>query len=63
MNVDPHGWCTPAPGQGVDAFLDEFVASRAPLTGAEITGLRAIFRPALAEVAQRAACGADADAA
>ncbi|MFE7428928.1 hypothetical protein [Streptomyces sp. NPDC057545] len=63
MNVTPDGWCSPSEGQDVEAFIAEFVASRPPLTGAEIAELRAIFRPALAKVAQRAASEADTDAA
>ncbi|GHA83307.1 hypothetical protein [Streptomyces chryseus] len=63
MNVDPDGWCTPAAGQDDEAFIAEFVASRPPLTGAEIAELRAIFRPALARIAQRAVPEADTDAA
>ncbi|MGW0612042.1 hypothetical protein [Streptomyces sp. NPDC002788] len=63
MNVTPDGWCSPSEGQDVEAFIAEFVASRPPLTGAEIAELRAIFRPALAKVAQRAASEADIDAA
>ncbi|WP_338676024.1 hypothetical protein V1460_25915 [Streptomyces sp. SCSIO 30461] len=52
VNVDPNGWCSPAAGQDIDAFLAEFVASRAPLTGAEIVELRTVFRPAVAKTAQ-----------
>ncbi|WP_405425537.1 hypothetical protein [Streptomyces erythrochromogenes] len=63
MITDADGWCKPSPGQDVDAFLDEFVASRPPLTGAEIAELRAIFRPALAQLDQRAASEATTDAA
>jgi hypothetical protein len=43
--VDEDGWCTPSPGQSAEDFADEFVASRPPLTDAEIAMLRAIFRP------------------
>lgn len=63
MNVTPDGWCSPAAGQDVEAFIADFVASRPPLIGAEITELRAIFRPALDKVAQCAASEADTDAA
>ncbi|MGX1784064.1 hypothetical protein ACWIGF_23300 [Streptomyces diastaticus] len=63
MNTDPDGWCTPAAGQDVEAFIAEFVASRPPLTGAEVAELRAVFRPALAKVTQRAAAETDTDAA
>ncbi|MFD6911746.1 hypothetical protein [Streptomyces virginiae] len=55
MIVDARGRCRPSPGQDTDAFLDEFVESRAPLTGAEIAELRAIFRPAVAKVIAEAA--------
>jgi hypothetical protein len=63
VNVTPDGWCSPATGQDPEAFIAEFVASRPPLNGAEIAELRAIFRPAMAKVAQRAASAADTDAA
>ncbi|MEV7441996.1 hypothetical protein AB0O22_12685 [Streptomyces sp. NPDC091204] len=64
MNVDPDGWCLPSEGQDIADFIKEFVASRPPLTTSEIAELRAIFRPVLAaEVAQRAASEASADAA
>ncbi|WP_371592619.1 hypothetical protein [Streptomyces virginiae] len=63
MIIDARGWCRPSPGQDVDAFLDEFVASRPPLTGPEIAELRAIFRPVVAELDQRVASGATTDAA
>ncbi|MFE7620596.1 hypothetical protein [Streptomyces sp. NPDC057496] len=63
MITSEGGWCSPAPGQDIGEFIAEFVASRPPLTGSEITELRAIFRPALAKVAQCAASEADTDAA
>ncbi|KOU99118.1 hypothetical protein [Streptomyces sp. XY533] len=63
MIADADGWCTPTPGQSTEAFIAEFVASRPPLTGAEIAELRAIFRPALVEAAQRVASAANTDAA
>lgn len=63
MNVTPDGWCSPSEGQDVEAFITEFVASRPPLTDPEITELRAIFRPALGRVAQRAASEVGTDAA
>ncbi|MGW3376157.1 hypothetical protein [Streptomyces hydrogenans] len=37
-------WHTPSPGQSTDDFIAAFVAARPPLTGGEITGLRAVFR-------------------
>ncbi|MFJ3783546.1 hypothetical protein [Streptomyces sp. NPDC090093] len=37
-------WHTPMPGQSTDDFIAAFVAARPPLTGGEITGLRAVFR-------------------
>lgn len=46
MIVDADGWMRPSPGQDPDAFLDEFVAARPPLTDTEIVNLRAIFRSA-----------------
>ncbi|AXQ57789.1 hypothetical protein Sdia_23930 [Streptomyces diastaticus subsp. diastaticus] len=63
MNTDPDGWCTPAAGQDVEAFIAEFVACRPPLTGAEIAELRTVFRPAVAEAARRAVLEASTDAA
>ncbi|MGW3910568.1 hypothetical protein ACWEBX_03435 [Streptomyces sp. NPDC005070] len=63
MNSTPDGWCSPAAGQDVEAFIAEFVASRPPLTGPEIAELRTVFRPALDLAAQRAATEADIDAA
>lgn len=48
MITDADGWCSPAPGQDLDDFLDEFVASRPPLTDGEIAELRAVFRAAAA---------------
>ncbi|MGW2582641.1 hypothetical protein ACWCYZ_15125 [Streptomyces virginiae] len=63
MNVTPDGWCSMGEGQTRAEFIAEFVASRPPLTEAEITELRAIFRPVLAEIAQRVASEADVDAA
>lgn len=47
MIRDADGWCTPEPGQSTEDFIDEFVASRAPLTDAEVAMLRAIFRPVI----------------
>ncbi|MBM9622230.1 hypothetical protein [Streptomyces zhihengii] len=38
------GWHTPSPGQSTDDFIAAFVAARPPLTGGEITELRALFR-------------------
>lgn len=52
MIVDDDGWCSPEPGQDPNEFLDEFVASRPPLTDAEIAQLRAIFRPVLDRTTQ-----------
>ncbi|MFJ3094610.1 hypothetical protein [Streptomyces hydrogenans] len=63
MIVADDGWCSPAPGQDPAAFIAEFVASRPPLTETEIANLRAIYRPALVKVAQRAASEADVNAA
>lgn len=63
MNIDPDGWCSPAAGQGVEAFIAEFVASRPPLTGAEIAELRTVFRPAVVDAARRAVPEASTDAA
>ncbi|WP_406127974.1 hypothetical protein [Streptomyces sp. NBC_00989] len=63
MNTDPDGWCSPVAGQDVEAFIAEFVASRPPLTGAEITELRTVFRPVLAEAEHRAVTEASTDAA
>ncbi|MZE50287.1 hypothetical protein GTY86_02920 [Streptomyces sp. SID5770] len=40
------GWHTPRPGQSMDDFIAAFVAARPPLTGGEITRLRAVFRTA-----------------
>jgi hypothetical protein len=42
--VDEDGWCSPAPGQGLDEFIAEFVASRPALSDGEVAELRAVFR-------------------
>lgn len=63
MKTDPDGWCSPVAGQDVEAFIAEFVASRPPLTRAEITELRTVFRPVLAEAEHRAVTEASSDAA
>ncbi|WP_406380798.1 hypothetical protein [Streptomyces sp. NBC_01618] len=63
MIANEGGWCSPTPGQDIGEFIAEFVASRPPLTSAEISELRTIFRPALTKAAQRAASEADTDAA
>ncbi|MFJ9745762.1 hypothetical protein [Streptomyces chartreusis] len=63
MITDPDGWCSPTAGQDVEAFIAEFVASRPPLTGAEITELRTVFRPALADAQRRKGAEASTDAA
>jgi hypothetical protein len=54
MTVDEDGWCTPGPGQSAEDFIDEFVASRPPLTDTEITMLRAVFRPLVEQQAEAA---------
>jgi hypothetical protein len=42
--VDEDGWCSPELGESTEDFLNAFVESRSPLTEAEVTKLRAIFR-------------------
>lgn len=54
MITDEDGWCSPAPGQDIDDFIEEFVASRPPLTDSEIAELRTVFRTAAPAVEEAA---------